>query len=677
MLEHKPTVTLQVADNRLASAGYMRRVYPHDYGVWERSEGENVYRWPGTQMVTLKPVYYQDPTEAQLASWTGAGTDASYTSVTGIWQASGSRILQQNPKATNCTLTAGFTPEANQPFYLDFYLYWVNSPTWYADFVFCSRYALRLLFTGEIVLYRNWAVGEEAANWQPVAMSKSLERLFGQHLRLTVYPTSHDELLIIPWTGGEPITYTDPDPIITTDGDFTYHTICPPQAPVLTVTSGSFYFSYRYMRFEKTGWFKLPQYALPWPYTGTYDLVYGLGDARSGHVWTADLDMYSESGVLVPNPSDSYFLEWQPSLSVNMGTDDLYSPEFNWVQLGIDPTAEAHTPTPITVTGPGQLQSLSVAAGIRSRRTVNMEINNLDGTFDALPEKLHMAAEVKDGATVIWRGYVHRVTEGRTPREWPIALEGEDPLSRLEIPLSDAYIGDGLPHTEFVDNLIKRAGLAATDYSIYLDTAALALPEAYGLELPLFQARDGRTIREMVEYVGKVWSGWELYADRAGVIWYAPGDLTSTPDLTLYGHEVGGTGQLKYFDLRRAVSDEEFANYIVAIGEAWDGEPLLAAAYDSSSIHDTGYSNYLGMEKLLLLVDSNLKTPYQVETALSYMIAYHGHPQREIEVQADWDNTLDVNQVIALDGLGSWQVRALERRWEPEARVSLRLRSIE
>ncbi len=116
----------------------------------------------------------------------------------------------------------------------------------------------------------------------------------------------------------------------------------------------------------------------------------------------------------------------------------------------------------------------------------------------------------------------------------------------------------------------------------------------------------------------------------------------------------------------------------------------MAYHYDAASIGDPTAANYVGCEKLLMVVDSNLRSLEDVEAALGYVVAEHGDPLEEADAETAWHETLDVGQLVAVDGSGetvsvegvptlvlyNWQVRSLTRAWEPDGRLKLRLRKV-
>lgn len=675
---HKPIVNLGVQDNRLDQAGFVRRWTPSaEQGV----QSEHLVRWPGVRCVTLEPIYEPDPAEAATGQWTKTGTGAVWAAGQGDWGSSGTgTIIQQwTPEATNLTVTSAFTPAANQPFFVDFYLYAVYEKTWYADLQFGRRWALRLLYNGQLQVWTNMAQPDEPDNWQYVQSFKGVEEAHNKHLRLWVYPTGHQELILWP-QGQEPLTLLEADPLVTVGGDgLTYRTIAEAAPVVLYVSSGAFCFSYRYMRFETSGKLLIPLQSLPWSYGGTWALTGSVMRSREGYNPTVTGELLDATDVPILSPPDEAFRSF--AVRVDMTSDNaLFTPELNWAQLLIDPTSKVFTPDYAeSITGGGKLLSLSTGAELRGRRDARLTLSNLDGAFSALWTHMRMCSSVTDETGLVpwWKGYTCK-------SDWPVEQSGDkrielstqDMLSRLDIPLTDAYIGDGQLHTAFVEELFKRCGLDAADYSIAVDPDALVLPEALGEEEPLFQARDGKTIREMVEYICKVWSGWELYADAAGVIHYAP--LTvGAPTLTLCGYYTEAAATLRYFSCKTSRDEANFYNLIVVIGADVAGNPIMAYWYDADSVGDPADANYLGMEKLLLVADSNLRTLENVEAALGYIVAEHGEPLVEADVECEWHDTLDVGAVVTfVDVGGSWQVQNLDRVWEPDARLKLRLKKV-
>jgi len=685
MPSHKPTVWLNTPDNRLKQPGFTRRWYPNEPGLWQgRRGGENLWLWDGkkdrqsglltsTQLITLEPIYELEPTEAQLAEWTQGGTGASYVEVSGIWGAPGKAILQQNPSAMACTLTSTFDPEDNQPCFVDLYLLEVYDTAWFADLQFCDRYFLRFLYNGSIHLYRNMAIGEEEDNWQHVANGPSVDNIFNKHLRLTIYPTNQ-QLLHIQAMNYEPIMYIDDEPTVSEDGAYTVRTICPTSKVTLSVSSGAFYFGYRYMTFKTDGFITLPLQSLPWEYDGEWSVAnYGLGTPRAGHSFGVSYTIVDAAGNNISSPPATAFREFSPKITFS-GCDGEMSPEIYWMQFDIEPTTETHTPTATQITPGGNLLGLDLNAAKRGRRTASVNLYNRDGRMDGIKTTMRMAANISEAGTTVWSGYLQN-------RELPeeqsgmsaLLLNGRDTLSRLEVPLSDSYIGDGELHTAFVSRLLKRAGLADTDFTCPVASTDLTLPEAIGCERPNFQWRDGQFIREAIEYISKQVSGYELWADKDGHIHYESGALTAS-GITLVPYSAGAN-ELRYINARQFRNEEEYFNYITVIGRDIRGDTVVAVHYDGNSVNDASYSNYLGYEKMLIVVDTNLRTEAQVEDALDIIVDRHGTPQLQYDVETDWNTSLDLMQSVVMDG-GTFEIVGIGHKWEPEARLQLRLERV-
>ena len=681
MPAHAPLLNIDIADNRLLSAGYVRRWYPSDKEQWGEINSEHVMRWPGVKCVTLEPVYEPHPAEAAAAQWTQTGSGASFSTVKGLWGSTGEIITQEAPTAGACLLTSSYTPEANQPFFADFYLSAVYDKTWYADLRFGRKWCLRLLYSGAMQVWKNMAPAMAPADWQYLENLQAMEEVRTKHLRLAVYPTASQELIVWPYNQ-QPQVFVDDEPLVhigATDG-LVYRDICEADPVVFYVSGGAWSFSYRYMRFETEGFLEWPLQALPWDYAGEWTLTGDVARNREGYAPTVTGTLQDAAGTDYSSPPDEAFREF--GLTIELESDDaLFTPELNWAQLLIEPVSAVHTPlTPVTVRDGGQLTDISAGAELRGRRDARFTLSNIDGTFSDLWARLRMCSSITDVTGVItwWKGYTKK-SDGPIDQSGDVRLEFStaDMLSRLDVPLSDAYIGDGQVHTHFVEQLFKRAGLAASDYEIASDTLGLTLPQALGEEEPLFQARDGKTIKELVEYICKLWSGWELYADAAGVIHYAPLTVSASPTVTLQGYETEVDGELKYYSLHSSRDEDAFYNVIVVIGATRGGRPLLGYYYDADSVGNVLDANYLGFEKLLVVVDSNLRTMADVEAALGYVVAEHGQPLEEADVTCAWHDTLDVGDTVAIGGTaGDWQIQSLTRLWEPDARLRLRLKKV-
>jgi hypothetical protein len=715
MPEYEPALTINMADSRLDDAGYTRRWYTHgDAGkhLWRQATKTNVIAWGDVGLVTLEPQRPRTATEAAAAQWTAGGTNASWAETDNGELGPGKALFQRVPTATDCTLVSNFTPAHNQPFFLDLYLYELaSSALWYADVQFCLDYKLRLLENGTFELFRDMSIGDDDADWQYVAETRTGEKLFSRHMRMAVYPTNK-QVLLIQMDGQEMFRYVDAEPLVIEEDDGNEVRAIARGNPVnIYVAHGAFHIGYRYMTFPTSGDFYLPTQYLPWVYDGEFELEYGSSRPQPDtDALTVVLEIVDEAGTEITSPpaDEGEFDSFRPHISIT-GGDGSSTPEIYWSEMRIAPVTKVYTPaapSPIVVGSGGRLLSVSVNDDIDGQRTANIDINNIDGTASdyGLTDTLDMFTQIVVSGTTVWRGYLRHMEEPEQQSgNIQLLLSGRDRTARLEVPLSDSYIGDGKNDTDFVEELYKRAGLAAADYVI--DTVEpIELPIAIDQEKPIFQARDGRFIKEMVDYICKIWTGREQYALQDGKLYYGPrvteGDAvrlfigeepSSLPDpLPDYYDE--SAAYIKYYDATHTRDEESFFNRIVVVGLAIDGVPLVAEHYDADSIGDDTSTDYLGYEKLLLIADPNLKTIEQVETALGYVVAFHGAPLHEMDLRCAFDADLDVRDLVAVVDQGTtqnigdppeetfvpylWQVRGVRRDWRYSAQMSVRLRRI-
>jgi hypothetical protein len=305
-------------------------------------------------------------------------------------------------------------------------------------------------------------------------------------------------------------------------------------------------------------------------------------------------------------------------------------------------------------------------------------LSNMDMSFSALINILQMKAAIRtaDQSITYWKGYYrkqsHTFGQGGDIRA---GLQGCDCLIRLDVPLSDSIIGDGLYDTDYVEYLFKRAGLNSTDY--YVDTTdPILLPEALGEEPPLFQSRDGKTIREMVNYLGKTFTGKKLYVNFTGTIVYGAIDYTLSPVATLVGFEPVAEGQLKMYDYSIETDSTNFFNVIVVCGQSMGGTSLMSYYYNNASITDRTYVDWLGFEKNLIYVDSNLITQELCNTALELIIAENSHPLQEVECTTAWQDYIDSGCIVAItNSPWKWVVTNLTRNWTGDMNLKLKLRN--
>jgi len=682
MPQHPPTITINTDDNRIDQVGFYRRWYPKDKAIWEAGAGENVWLWKGAEagrkggvaglspLITLTPLYPLSPTESALSGWTQGGTGVSYQQVNGLWGATGAAILQQSPSATACTLTSDNTPEANQPFWLDLYVLQVAAAAWYADFRFSDKFALRFLYNGTIQLWRNYKVGEGEDDWRVATSGSTVDSVFNKHLRIAVYP-SNQQLLLIQCLNYEPIMWIEPEPLVEEDDPFTIRTICPALAPYLYVSSGAFYFSYRYMTFPEDGVFTLPLQQLPWEYGGSWSVAYDVEINRSGHTWSTAYVLVDADGDNLASPPAAPFREFSPKITFT--SDGEISPELYWLDMQILPTSKVHAATPTAIVAGGNLLQANVAAARHGRRAANISLSNLDGKYDTLATRMYMPTSIEEDGNRVWSGYLQR---RETPEEQSgdtrVELYGQDTLGRLDLPLSDSYIGDGVKHTEFVSELLTRAGLGSNDFICTVSATDSLLPAAIGQENPNFQWRDGQTIRRAIEYIAEVHSGYDLWADNDGVIHYESGALAA-PVWTLIGREpTSPATQIQYYARRVTADEDNFYNFITVIGQDIRGEPIAAINYDWDSVSNNLSQNYIGYEKPLVLMDSSLRSEATVEEALDLLVDEYGTPLLQADVRCAWNVNLDLMQTVLMDG-ESWELLSIEHRWPKDAQAEMQL----
>ena len=709
MPAHDPALTIDIADNRLDDPGYVRRWYPADPLLWRDCRATNMFAWPGQHIVTLQPQYPTRSTEARLSQWTAGGTNASYVQVTDSELGAGAAIYQRNPQAEDLTLTSLFTPGDNQPIWIDLYLMQVLSVAmWYADIQFCKRLLLRLLFNGSFELWRNMATGDDTADWRVVAGAKVGDELFRKHVRMLVYPSNTQALLIA--AGGEQLfRYIDPEPVVTDELDEegavtnTVRCIAEGNPVSIYVAGGAWYLSYRYVTFPTTGSLLLPKQTLPWDYAGTWTADVEYSHPQPDDPSTVATEIRDVLGAEIASPPEATFREFWPYVEIASG-DGERTPELYWSEMSIAPTTQVTVPvapSPVTVGSGGRLRSLTVHDDMDASRRATIVLHDVDGlaTLYGLADKLDMLTQVVTDGETVWKGYIHHVERPEQQSgDVVLQLDGDDTLSRLEVPLSDAYIGDGKTDIAWVAELFGFAGLAATDYVISA-TDPVTLPQAIDQEQALFQARDGRFIREMVEYLCKCWTGKDLYALRDGRIYYGPAVTTGLVAWEFYGEEPPavpepegdgwetywgeGIGFLKYYSATPARDESTFYNNIIVVGEAIDQSPIVAQWYNTASVRTPGSENYLGYEKLLLVVDTALRTAAQAEAALDYIVAFHGQPLQEVDLVCEFTAGLDVRDLCTVDGYGDgdgvpylYQVRGCQRDWADGGRMHVRLRRL-
>jgi hypothetical protein len=676
----------------------MRRWYPKEDALWEASQGTDLYRWPGTGLVTLEPVFLPEAEESSLERWNLSGTNADWKEVKGVFGHNGPTLFQAATNATNLWAISTFTPEDNQPFYLDFYSYATYVKTWWADFRFCRRYTIRLLANGELLLWRNFNEGGETPDWQLVGQAKSTRQVANRLLRVGVYATAYGTLIIQPFEG-DSLIYVDSEPIVTEDFDEedevseTYRTIAPAYPVTVYVSSGSCYLSYRYMRFKTSGGVILPAQRLPEPCVGTYDLVYSVRPNRPDHPWGATFELSDATGGLIGNPPAASFDLFYPTVQLT-SEDEEFSPELLWLQMGIEASSVLFEPPGGSweIAEGGHLQDgLEAGAALTDRRKAHLTLNNLDSSYDALWRKLRMRSQIATDEEVVWEGYTED-TEWRFTQEGneELAFSGADPLSRLDTAASDACIGDGLLHTEHVEAIFKQCGLAPTDYIIDDDPEGYLLPESLGDEDPLFQVRDGKSWREYLEYLCTNWTGWDIWTEADGRLHYGLRDNSGSAMLNLTLSETGGTADLKCLSLTRHRDEADFYNSIAVIGLGHDSRSITAFYYDTASIADPTADNYLGFEKSLVVVDPNFRTEEQVETALGLVVARHGVLNEDLQAECLWGTSLDIGDLVTVEGdMGTaelegkpievpyrYQVVDLAKTWNPDARLRLRARKL-
>ncbi len=692
---HDPDVTLDVDDNRLSDRGYIRRWYPQNDIMWRSAEKDGLFRWPGTNLITLKPEYPESPSEAQKSQWT-LSDSGTWREVQDTNFCSGAAIFQQAPDAEDLTLESDFTASVNQPFIVDFYLYsFTNTSAWYWRLVFGDRYRFELLYDGTLYLQRDMAVGDtETRDWKSVLEMPLLDRAQGHPFRLWVYPTNRHSLLIMPMTA-EPTSYIEIDAERTDedDGNTVYATTLE-SAFEAEVAHGSFYFSLRYPDFATSGNIKLDEQFLPKEHDGTFTLDYGHSKPRTGLTYTIEQEIQDSEGAEIASPPEDAFDSFYPYLSISGGSGDA-SPEIYWMEMHIAPSTEVVTGSNVSIAAGGRLQEAAVSRDMDADTQANITLWDSDDAVGAygLEDTLDMLATIAEDGTQIWQGYLRNLTQEEHLDADRTVYRGSDMLRRLEVPLSDAYVGDGKVHTAWVEEIFQRCGLAASDYDIATDADSYTLPEDVTRSRPIFQARDGRTAREMLEYLCRVWTGWELLTSKDGTVlyqpqpdpsedlvaWYLTGaEYTGGPN-TAPDHMDASAAYLKYYQVDHQRDERLFANNIVVIGRNLAGEPVVAQKYNSDSITDNTADDYLGYERLLMVVDTNLRTVEQCEQALDYIVAYHGEPLYEADVTGEIQAGIDTGDLVVLEDYSDYvyQVRHVEYRYPADRpECSLRVRRV-
>ena len=334
--------------------------------------------------------------------------------------------------------------------------------------------------------------------------------------------------------------------------------------------------------------------------------------------------------------------------------------------------------------------SIRNEVGVALKETLDPRQNAIDFTLQGASAALDAYRQVNvagrwspDGAArVEFLTGDSRLRRGRGSKDY-LQVTGAGPWKRLENALwsgGRTYAGWNLA-TALAD-VLDQAGVGALAYSI---TAALDydLPDDTGSEESLFDFRTDQTVADGLLYLLENFAAQvQVRFGTDGVLYLedpptaATGTVfTFTMDQTEAETGWDGVARTVLANTARGVSahtgitawedryrDDWLRNEVVVVG--YDrGRPLLAAAVDWRSQTDVTAANYVGEQRLMVIVDAGLTTQAAVNWVCRQVYERVRVLHRFAEFTAFYQPGLVVGELVEVTDEGLWRIESIGHKW--------------
>jgi hypothetical protein len=195
-------------------------------------------------------------------------------------------------------------------------------------------------------------------------------------------------------------------------------------------------------------------------------------------------------------------------------------------------------------------------------------------------------------------------------------------------------------------------------------------------EAPLWQGEPGRSWLEMLEVMAEFDHRAAVHFDAdhvlrkgcrycrqkrsaQGVILHdgmSEGGCSLAVDWELFTRSelaAGGEGQAPVVELsrpRRTLSATDFANYVVASGQAADGRPVRALVYDAASLYDPEADNFVGWRKMDVRALSTYTTQAEVNRLAAAIFADASQRPERIGAVLPLEPGIRIGHVVLIRG---------------------------
>jgi hypothetical protein len=329
---------------------------------------------------------------------------------------------------------------------------------------------------------------------------------------------------------------------------------------------------------------------------------------------------------------------------------DTYTPIFHWLTAKWAPVEATKTGTSLSIRPTSVRELLSFYT---ESNTVSLEIPG-DASYPSLQRMANAKVSVYVNGYQRFQGYTDEPNAFFHQGKTFYRLDLRDGMRKLQnaILIAD-YRADGTTVPDAVEELIKRAGVAAADISV--TASAVTLPDIGTQAEPAYLFTAGTNIYEAVRNLAETWlPSWRLYCRYDGIYVFEPWTQGASEATFLQATAAPGAADPTKLieDLQEWNDDSFLRNFITVVGMDKNGNLISSHQFDSDSWSDPNADNYVGEIRSGVYYDASLTTQDAVDTVALAIYNEVCRIRRFFQWRSRYDETLVPGAVVTLQNIG-------------------------
>jgi hypothetical protein len=608
---------------------------------------------PISGVLMLRPVYDGTRDTNNDNATTSGGT---WAEVDNLWGTACTWMHQTDATATDTYIESTSAFEANTNLYVDLFLHEDDATDYTVTITWGGLWKLDIYRDGQATLWARETTESEYEKYASGRVARKGESLFEKRMTLAIIGTRAKTVAVVSDAiSNDPEDtelYTRAAPSTAGASAADPYTIFEEAKCRVTVSDGAYIAGIRPFVYPATGSMLSP-------------IVYMAEHSYGSNTYTGDPTLTQKAFIptdasvthSIRDADGNEFGEGADKSSFRdkvelaaSGTGNTRTPQVCWTQVRVPPATTASGLTSEDVSD--KVQRVLETLGIDGSHTVSLDFKPGEDYWKAGYPNMYCSLSVDETPrTTFYASDPEYVEfEGTYQVKWNNC---ENRLLKLKhFMLSDAYVFDGMLHTDAVQLLLNIAGVPDADMTITADPLGRVLPEPEEGEEALFRFSNGTTAFDAIKYICDVFSGWTIHIDGSGKFVYE--DLRGSKEASAVLYKAISAEQpdidVQSMGHNTKLDSSQYYNQIWVVGEDEEGNVLFSYWEDPAgwvlTERLTQVYEYVGERRKLVYIDPALTTQAAVEATRDVLIDVHGYPSLMLSVKSWYNPALRPGQWV-------------------------------